>query len=108
MRLVRNAKEWCNVLAASLTEDARWTYFWDAENRLTQVVTKATAVAAGATNVQLVFAYDYMSRRVSKRLLHLATATSTWAVAETERHMSDAHMCGLTPASDTRQMLEGI
>ncbi len=42
------------------------TYVWDAENRLTEVRPTFPAVTAAAKKV--VFAYDYMNRRVRKRV----------------------------------------
>jgi RHS repeat-associated protein len=50
----------------NLTEDALWMYEWDAENRLTHMYTKSTAVTWGAPNRDLKFTYDYLGRRVRK------------------------------------------
>lgn len=50
----------------NMTQDGRWEYAWDAENRLTQMVSRASATNAGAPGRKLVFAYDYQSRRISK------------------------------------------
>jgi RHS repeat-associated protein len=50
----------------NLTGDGQWVYTWDAENRLVQMETKASAVAAGTPKQKLVYGYDYMSRRISK------------------------------------------
>lgn len=51
----------------NLVADARWTYEWDAENRLIVMQTAAAAVASGAPEQRLEFAYDAQSRRVAKR-----------------------------------------
>lgn len=50
----------------NLTSDGRWDCIWDAENRLIQQTTSAAAVAAGAKNLRLTFAYDYAGRRINK------------------------------------------
>jgi RHS repeat-associated protein len=55
----------------NLTADGRWTYTWDAENRLIACETNALAAAAGAPRQKLEFAYDAYGRRVQKKV-------STW------------------------------
>jgi RHS repeat-associated protein len=47
----------------NLTNDGRFAYTWDAENRL--IAAQALNQEPGTTN-QLTFVYDYMSRRVAK------------------------------------------
>jgi len=49
----------------NLTQDGRWTYTWDAENRLIGMQTLDT-LPSSVPRMKLAFAYDYMSRRVSK------------------------------------------
>lgn len=46
--------------------DGRFNYTWDAENRLIAVETATNLVGTAVPAVRLEFAYDYMSRRVSK------------------------------------------
>jgi len=72
----------------NLTADGTYTYVWDAENRLTEV--RATSPEAGSK--KLVFAYDYMNRRVCKQLFTWNTGTSDW---------------NTTPASDKRFVYDG-
>lgn len=50
----------------NLTSDGRWSYTYDAENRLITMETIPAAVTAGVTRQLLTFAYDYLGRRVSK------------------------------------------
>ena len=50
----------------NLTQDGRWTYTWDAENRLVQMHTIA-GVPTGAA-MRLEFGYDYQGRRISKKV----------------------------------------
>ena len=55
----------------NLLFDGRFTYAWDAENRLAGVETRAAAVAAGAPKVRLSYAYDHQGRRI-------ASGTAIW------------------------------
>ena len=48
----------------NLTQDGRWTYAWDAENRLTNMTSLATAPAG--SQLKLDFAYDAKGRRIQK------------------------------------------
>ncbi len=48
----------------NLTQDGRWTYAWDAENRLTNMTSLATAPAG--SKLKLDFAYDTKGRRIQK------------------------------------------
>ncbi|MDW8345262.1 MAG: RHS repeat-associated core domain-containing protein [Verrucomicrobiae bacterium] len=50
----------------NLTNDGRWAYSWDAENRLIAMETLPAAVQAGAPKQKLLFGYDHQSRRISK------------------------------------------
>jgi len=52
--------------SGNLTEDAKWTYTWDAENRLVEIETRPSAVTAGAPHRRLTFEYDSQSRRTRK------------------------------------------
>ena len=48
----------------NLTSDGRWTYSWDAENRLVRMVANTSA---GPQN-RIDFSYDWKSRRITKRV----------------------------------------
>lgn len=50
----------------NMTADGRWTYAYDAENRLITMQTSSAAVTAGAPNQYLSFMYDYLGRRIQK------------------------------------------
>ena len=52
--------------SGNLTEDAEWTYTWDAENRLVQMETRPSVVTVGAQHRRLTFEYDSQSRRTRK------------------------------------------
>ena len=56
----------------NLLTDGKWTYQWDAENRLTQMSTSTAAVNAGIAGQILTFQYDYLDRRVQKRVTNTA------------------------------------
>jgi RHS repeat-associated protein len=51
-------------LDGNLTSDGRWSYFWDAENRLTNMVANTTV----APPQRIVFGYDWQGRRISKKV----------------------------------------
>ncbi|MCG8526731.1 MAG: RHS repeat-associated core domain-containing protein, partial [Opitutales bacterium] len=52
----------------NLTQDARWDYTWDGENRLIAMETRALTVSAGVPQQKLEFAYDGQSRRIQKKV----------------------------------------
>ena len=55
----------------NLTTDNRWTYTWDAENRLTGMETRTNVAAALGSDFprkKLTFTYDYQGRRLSKEV----------------------------------------
>ncbi len=53
----------------NLIGDSRWTYTWNAENRLIKMETKAAAITAGAPDWTLEFDYDHQGRRIRKELI---------------------------------------
>jgi YD repeat-containing protein len=60
----------------NLTFDGVWTYQWDAENRLiTNTMTNVSGIAK-SNRLQVVFAYDYMNRRISKIVSTNSTGSS--------------------------------
>ncbi len=73
----------------NLKSDSRWQYVWDAENRLVQMTTQPAALAAGVPGLRLSFAYDYQSRRISKRIEKLNPSLSTWELTRDLRFVYD-------------------
>lgn len=71
----------------NLTSDGRWQYVWDAENRL--VTMQALAGVPNADKKRLEFAYDYMGRRVLKRVFNWSSTTSSYQVAATTKFIYD-------------------
>ena len=57
----------------NLTQDGRWTYIWDAENRLVNMTSLLGAPAG--SKLKLDFAYDYMGRRIEKTVSTNNTGT---------------------------------
>jgi RHS repeat-associated protein len=60
----------------NLTFDGIWTYSWDAQNRLILMTMTNIAGIAPTNRLQLAFAYDYMSRRISKVVSTNSTGNS--------------------------------
>jgi RHS repeat-associated protein len=65
----------------NMTQDGRWTYTWDAENRLTSM-TAIAAVPATAKR-KLEFKYDYMGRRIEKNVYDWNSGTSAYGTLPT-------------------------
>ena len=98
-------------LDGNLTNDGRWLYSWDGESRLISMTPTATAIANGAPNIEVSFAYDYASRRIGKTVVdkrvipnitrHFSCAYDGWnPVAEWERTgttltLKHTHLWGL-------------
>lgn len=69
----------------NLISDGRWSYVWDAENRLKAMETQSTAVAAGVPQQRLEFTYDAQGRRIRKVVKkHSASA---WTVTSDVRFL---------------------
>jgi RHS repeat-associated protein len=73
----------------NLLSDGRWTYTWDAENRLVQMESMPAAVTAGAPKQKLEFAYDSQSRRFRKRVYHWSSSISDWSLTAERRYLYD-------------------
>jgi len=69
-------------LCQGLTDDGTWEYTWDAENRLIRVAPVSSPVNG---DKKLEFAYDYMGRRVEKKV-YTHNGTS-WDLSTTRRFM---------------------
>ncbi len=57
----------------NLTNDGRWSYTWDAENRLVKVESLETAPAGSRRRLE--FMYDNQSRRIVSRITNLDTGS---------------------------------
>src|SRR5690606_653059 len=64
----------------NLTSDGRWTYTWDAENRL--IAMESISTVPTAAKKKLEFEYDYRWRRISKKVYEWNAGTSGYDLAE--------------------------
>jgi len=73
----------------NLTQDGRWTYTWDAENRLIAVETRSDVVAqaSGLPRQKLEFTYDAQGRRIQKK--GSTWSGSQWSVVSDLRFLYD-------------------
>ena len=80
-------------LDGNLTADARWTYTWDGENRLSSVQTSTTAYAAGVPGRRFVHTYDWMGRRIRRQGYNGDPSTSTWTLSDETIFLYDGWLC---------------
>jgi RHS repeat-associated protein len=76
----------------NLKSDDHWLYKWDAENRLVEMKANPwTATAHGPDRLKLEFQYDYLDRRVAKKVSKWATTTagSDWVVQSVRKFVYD-------------------
>ncbi|MEQ1933217.1 MAG: RHS repeat-associated core domain-containing protein [Fimbriimonadaceae bacterium] len=80
-------------LDGNTTEDARWTYTWDAENRMIGAEEKASSFTLPPSSLplpprkRLTFAYDHKHRRIAKMVEELQSGT--WVVKKDLRFLYD-------------------
>ena len=72
-------------LDGNLTQDGRWRYAWDAENRLRRMAPLSATPSAGDT--ALAFVYDWQGRRVSKTVSNWVG--SAWVMSTSTRFIYD-------------------
>jgi len=71
----------------NLTNDGRFTYTWDAENRLIKLTSLASAPAG--SKVKLDFAYDYQGRRIQKLVSAWNSSTLNYQPSTTNHFIYD-------------------
>jgi RHS repeat-associated protein len=72
----------------NLTQDGRWTYAWDAENRLVVMEARSeVATLSPALRLRLEFAYDGSGRRIRKQVK--TRNDSTWTTTTDRRFLYD-------------------
>jgi RHS repeat-associated protein len=74
-------------LDGNLLTDGRWQYTWDAENRLTSMT--ALAAVPAAAKKKLEFAYDYLGRRIQKKVYSWNAGTSAYDLQSTTKFVYD-------------------
>lgn len=71
--LPKTPEDFTYDLDGNLASDGLWNYEWDAENRLVAMQLKPALapifLEQGSPYLRVEFAYDYMNRRISKKLL---------------------------------------
>ena len=72
----------------NLTQDGRWNYTWDGENRLTAIETR-TDINSSVPRQRIEFDYDDAGRRIAKRVLNWNTATSAFVLNKSLRFLYD-------------------
>jgi RHS repeat-associated protein len=86
----------------NLTNDGRWAYVWDGENRLVRMVAPST-IPTGARQT-LVFNYDWQGRRISKSVSNWTG--SAWSKALDEKFVHDGwNLLGSLNASNNAVVL---
>jgi RHS repeat-associated protein len=83
--LPKNPEAFAHDQDGNLTNDGRWIFTWDAENRLVRLE-PASGVPAGAMK-RLQFVYDDQNRRVSKVVSNWTG--SAWELASERRYLYD-------------------
>ncbi|QYY37438.1 RHS repeat-associated core domain-containing protein [Ruficoccus sp. ZRK36] len=73
----------------NLKLDGRWSYSWDAENRLIAMQPTTDALAAGVPNRKLEFSYDAQGRRYKKTVLDWSDASSAYVVSSATLYLYD-------------------
>ena len=71
----------------NLTSDGHWNYTWDADNRLASI--EALANLSPETKQRLEFSYDYMSRRIQKKVYAWNIQTSTYQLQSVRKFVND-------------------
>ncbi len=72
-------------LDGNQTSDGRWSYAWDAENRLTNMTSLSGSPSGSLLN--LAFTYDYIGRRIQK--IVSTNNGSGWVYSSTNRFVYD-------------------
>jgi RHS repeat-associated protein len=77
-------------LDGNLTEDARWTYGWDGDNRLIWMEEKPIAGTGPRPPQQrLEYDYDSHSRRIAKRVLRKTHEMGDWSLQQHRQFLYD-------------------
>ena len=90
----------------NLTQDGRFIYTWDGENRLIAVETRAD-LPASVPRVKVTYQYDPRSRRIGKEVSNLEG--ETWAVAEFRTFLYDGwNMIAETSGTNAAHYIWGL
>ena len=87
MYVPKNIEAYTYDLDGNTTSDGRWTYTWDAENRLSSI--EAVATAPVAAKLRLEFAYDGMGRRIQKKVYNWNVGSGAYVLQSTTKFVYD-------------------
>jgi len=73
----------------NLTQDGKWSYTWNAKNRLVEMETRPFAYNAGASRQKLEFAYDSQGRRFSKKVYDWDPVSRTYLLTASFQYLYD-------------------
>jgi RHS repeat-associated protein len=76
-----------NDADGNLTNDGKWSYTWDAENRLIGMQSVSTVPAAAKR--QMAYAYDDRGRRIYAKIMEWNTNSSSYTLITEERYWYD-------------------
>ena len=71
----------------NLSSDGRWNYTWDAENRLNSM--EAIPTVPTEAKLRLEFAYDYMARRIQKKVYIWNVGAGSYQLQTTTKFLYD-------------------
>jgi RHS repeat-associated protein len=87
----------------NMTSDGRWTYTYDAENRLIEMQTKSAlwpSIIPAADARWVRFSYDYLGRRVQKTVLRRNSGNTAWETQTDQKFIYDGwNLTGVRNAS---------
>ncbi|MBL9170605.1 MAG: RHS repeat-associated core domain-containing protein [Verrucomicrobiales bacterium] len=72
----------------NLTNDGRWVYTWDGENRLTQLESQSTAPSASKRKIT--YTYDYQSRLIARKSY---TNNGSYQIKSDTKYLNDGWRC---------------
>ncbi len=88
--LPQTPESFAHDLDGNLTQDGRWDYTYDAENRLIQQETRTdVAQTLGLGRVRLTYAYDAQFRRIAKKVELWSPSTSTFILNSETKFLYD-------------------
>jgi RHS repeat-associated protein len=85
--LPKNSEVYSYDSDGNLLSDGRWNYSWDAENRLSSM--EAISIVPNAAKQKLEFAYDWMNRRIQKKVYSWNSGTGTYQLQSTTKFVHD-------------------
>jgi RHS repeat-associated protein len=107
--LAQSPESFTHDADGNLTQDGRWDYTWDGENRLIAMETRAAAYNAGAPRQKLLFGYDWQGRRISKTVSNYVSGA--WSRTADLRFVYDGwNLLAIlnSPSAITQQFMWGL